>query len=196
MPQLKVALLQQESSPLRDMLSQALAGAQVEALEPGPAPALPADAFCGGRLLLWDLGGFDNAALQLWAPMAKPDQVGLVLAAPRLDGQAGQLALRCGALGLIAPSHGPKLARVQLEIAAERQERICRLLEREAALRQQLAERKVIEKAKSIIIASMNLSEPEAMRSLQQQARRTNQKLVEVARKVIATHGIFNKGQG
>jgi response regulator NasT len=195
MPQVKVALLQQESSPLRDMLNQALAGAQVEVLKSGSAPAPPPDAFCGGRLLLWDLWGFDAGEIQVWSPMAELDDVGLVLATPLLDDQASQLALRCGALGLIGPSHGVGLARAQLEIAARCQKRICQLLEREAALRQQLAERKIIEKAKSILIASMNLSEPEAMRGLQQQARRTNQKLVEVARKVISTHEVFNKGE-
>jgi AmiR/NasT family two-component response regulator len=60
-------------------------------------------------------------------------------------------------------------------------------LRREAAdLRQALQDRKVIERAKGLLMKDHALDEPTAFRHLQKLARDTNRKLVDVARPVIA----------
>jgi AmiR/NasT family two-component response regulator len=51
--------------------------------------------------------------------------------------------------------------------------------------RQALADRKLVERAKSLLIESLSLNEPEAFRRIQQAARRRNLKLVEMARLVL-----------
>jgi AmiR/NasT family two-component response regulator len=61
-------------------------------------------------------------------------------------------------------------------------------LRREASdLRQALEDRKLIERAKGILMRELNLSEPEAFRRLQKTASARNLKLIEVARLAIMT---------
>ncbi|MCF8033225.1 MAG: ANTAR domain-containing protein [Desulfarculaceae bacterium] len=191
MNRLRIAMLHQNGSPLNDMLGEALAQAEVLELDPA-APTLPEDARCGGRLVLWDLWGFDEEQRRAWALVLAANEVGLVVAAAVLDQAIEGLSLDCHALGLIGPSHGAGLARMVLTMAADWQERYCHLWEQLEQAKRQLADREIIERAKSIVIAALGLSEPEAMSKLQQQARSTNQKLVEVAKKIIATNRIFN----
>ena len=59
-------------------------------------------------------------------------------------------------------------------------------LRREAAdLRQALEDRKVIERAKGLLMKKAGLDEEEAFRRLQTLARDSNRKVVEVARMVL-----------
>jgi response regulator NasT len=58
-------------------------------------------------------------------------------------------------------------------------------------LRQALEDRKVIERAKGIIMKRTKLDEPEAFRRLQKLARDKNQKLVEIAKIVVTAEEAF-----
>ena len=64
-----------------------------------------------------------------------------------------------------------------------------------AALEQQLAEREVIERDKSVLMTSLQISEAEAMQHLHRHARNANQRLVQVAQKLLSSYRLFN-GQG
>jgi response regulator NasT len=65
-------------------------------------------------------------------------------------------------------------------------------LRREAAdLRQTLEDRKLIERAKGVMIRELHLDEEEAFRRLQRQARDTNRKMAEVARMILSTGTAF-----
>jgi response regulator NasT len=67
-------------------------------------------------------------------------------------------------------------------------------LRREAAnLRQALEDRKVIERAKGILMKTRGLDEQEAFRSLQKLARDTNRKLVEIAQTVVAAEELLTR---
>jgi len=63
-----------------------------------------------------------------------------------------------------------------------------------SALRQRLEQRKVIEQAKWIIVKRKSLSEPEAMKLLQRQARNNRKSLIEVARSVLDHEDMFGEG--
>ncbi len=54
-----------------------------------------------------------------------------------------------------------------------------------------LAERKLIERAKGILMRSRNLSEDDAYRALRKQAMESNAQLAEIARQVIAVAGLI-----
>lgn len=58
-------------------------------------------------------------------------------------------------------------------------------------LRKRLEDRKTIEKAKWIVVKRKQISEPEAMRTLQQQARNNRKPLVEVARSILENEELF-----
>lgn len=70
-------------------------------------------------------------------------------------------------------------------------------LVREAAdLRQALENRKVIERAKGLLMKQTGLDEEEAFRRLQRLASEKNRKLVEIARMVLTAGEAFKPGRG
>jgi two-component system, response regulator PdtaR len=58
-------------------------------------------------------------------------------------------------------------------------------------LRQALEDRKIIERAKGLLMKRANLNEPEAFRRLQKLARDKNQKLVEIAQMIVTADEAF-----
>jgi len=67
-----------------------------------------------------------------------------------------------------------------------------RLLQQEVAdLREALEARKVIERAKGILMKRLGISEAEAFRRMQVQSQKENKKLVEIARAIVTAHGVL-----
>lgn len=58
-------------------------------------------------------------------------------------------------------------------------------------LKERLENRKIVEQAKWIIVKRKNISEPEAMKTLQRQARNNRRTLADVARSVIENEDLF-----
>jgi two-component system, response regulator PdtaR len=81
--------------------------------------------------------------------------------------------------------------RTQLEsaitIAWQRYEQFARLRQEASDLRQALEDRKVIERAKGILMKQRNLDEDAAFRRLQKISRDENRKLADVARMIVTT---------
>jgi response regulator NasT len=79
--------------------------------------------------------------------------------------------------------------RAQLEsaiaIAWQRYEQFSRLMQETNDLRQALEDRKIIERAKGILMKQKQLDEPDAFRRLQKLARDENRKLADVARMIV-----------
>lgn len=61
-----------------------------------------------------------------------------------------------------------------------------------ATLKERLEDRKIIEKAKWIIVKRKGVEEPEAMKLLQRQARNNRRTLVDVARSVLENDNLFS----
>lgn len=61
------------------------------------------------------------------------------------------------------------------------------------SLRERLEHRKLIEQAKWIIVKRKNISEPEAMKLLQRQARNNRKNLIDVARSVLEHEDMFGE---
>ncbi len=67
-----------------------------------------------------------------------------------------------------------------------------RLLQQEVAdLREALEARKIIERAKGILMKRLGISEAEAFRRMQVQSQKENKKLVEIARAIVTAHGVL-----
>lgn len=78
-----------------------------------------------------------------------------------------------------------------IEVALARFTEIETLSEAVQALQKAIQARKRIEQAKGILMTRLHLSEPEAMRSLQQRSRRERKPLEELAAEVIAADTFF-----
>jgi len=187
-----VVLLEKSGSPLAPVIAEAAAQVLEHPLLQTQAPPLLPAASQEGLLVIWDLWGFSAAERQAWEPELAPPSVGVVLALAQMEPELVALALRLGALGLVTADLPAQAAALVLDLARAGQERACRLLAEQASLEQQLAEREVIERAKSVLMASLQISEAEAMQRLQKHARNTNQRLVQVAQRVLSSYRLFN----
>lgn len=72
-----------------------------------------------------------------------------------------------------------------MRLAASRHEEFRELEGEVTRARQALADRKLVERAKAVLMEGLGLSEPDAFRRLQRAARNRNQRLVEVASDVL-----------
>jgi response regulator NasT len=61
-------------------------------------------------------------------------------------------------------------------------------------LRQALEDRKLIERAKGLLMKRAGIDEPEAFRRLQKLSRDRNQKLVEIAQIILTAEEAFQRG--
>lgn len=91
---------------------------------------------------------------------------------------------------LTKPVKEPDLGLAVL-LAAARFEQARKLVQEIAHLRQSLEERKVIERAKGVLMKRAGVDEGEAFRRLQKLASDRNQKLVEVARIILVAEEAF-----
>lgn len=78
-----------------------------------------------------------------------------------------------------------------ISLAVLRSEHFQQLSQEAATLRQALEDRKVIERAKGIVMKRLHVEEPEAFRRLRKWAANENRKLIEVAHLVLAADETF-----
>ncbi len=88
-------------------------------------------------------------------------------------------------LGYLVKPVKPADLETAITIAVKRFAELQSLRQQQAELRRTLEDRKLIERAKGLLMQRTGLSEAEAYRSMQRTASRTNQKLVAVARSIL-----------
>lgn len=186
-----VLLIQKEESPLWETLERDLGRECQATVWRGPMGAWT-DQTPGG-VVVWDVQGYTAQERLALSAFLAPDEVGVVVVSP-LEPGLRELLAACGALALVATPLAPGQLAAAVEMALAAQGRLDRLLAERADLQRQLEERDVIERAKRVLMAAAGYSEAEAMSHLQKQARNTNQKLIEVAGKVLTAYQVFNGG--
>ena len=118
-----------------------------------------------------------------------------------LQSQQSLLAALAGpapALGdgfAVAPqSYGPHLERSVLEMVQEQSRRLQAMNDELTTVRASLNERKLVERAKGLLMAHRQLSEEEAHKMLRQTAMSQNRRLVDVAEAVLAMADLLPGG--
>lgn len=102
------------------------------------------------------------------------------------DGQSIRRAVRAGVSAYIVDGLQRHRVRPIIEAAIARFEQFQSLEDELAATRQQLVERKLVEKAKGLIMQRRGLSEEAAYKAMRKMAMRSNKRLAEVAEQVLA----------
>ncbi len=129
-----------------------------------------------------DLDGID-AALKIYAERPIP----VILVSAYSDDQLIERAEADHIMAyLVKPIKQTDLAPA-IRLAMHRFEQFEALRREAADVRQALEDRKVIERAKGLLMKELSLSEPEAFRRLQKTAMNKGVKLVEVAQLALAT---------
>lgn len=89
-------------------------------------------------------------------------------------------------VGNAGQGYGPQVERSILELVQDQARRLQAVSEELDTVRASLNERKVIERAKGLLMAHRSLSEEEAHKTLRQTAMNQNRRLIEVAEAVLA----------
>ena len=95
----------------------------------------------------------------------------------------------------IAPGFNVKLARSVFELVQDQAERLQKISEELAEARQALDERKLIEKAKGLLMQSQGINEEQAYRQIRQAAMDGKKRIVEIAANIISVSDMLSLGR-
>ncbi len=109
------------------------------------------------------------------------------------DEQYVKRSSKIGVFGYILKPVTADELRVSLEVAWALHSQQVQLTDEVADLKTALEDRKVIERAKGLLMDRLGLTENDAMRQLQKQSRSTRQKLPDLARAILATSELLGQ---
>ena len=126
-----------------------------------------------------------NCGLEAAAVLFRELHVPVVILSAYSDPEYISAAAQAGVFGFLLKPASQDQIRVCLEIAWGRFQAHLRQDEEITALKRRLEDRKTIEQAKWLVVKHKQVSEPEAMKLLQKQARDTRRPLVDIARSIL-----------
>lgn len=164
----------------------------------GPAPSV-AEALTLARtseppadLYLFDVDLADGDGLDLARELSEEGPRRPVVVLTGLDRpEILDRSIEAGALAHLTKPVDDRQLEAALRLAAARSAELEALRQEVDSTRQALADRKVIEQAKGILISALGLTEPQAFARIQSTARQRNQRMVDVARVVVEQRELY-----
>jgi response regulator NasT len=135
----------------------------------------------------------DGGGVELALALCRDRPVPVVLVAAEPDAGAVWGAAECHVLGYVAKPLRPEALGAAIAVAARSGERLRLLADEAEQLRQRLAERKVVERAKGAVMRYSGVTEEDAYRRLRRLATARGQKLIDVAQAVLAAGELFGQ---
>lgn len=127
-----------------------------------------------------------EAARRVMATLPCP----IVLLTSHADPDVSTRAVAAGALGfLVKPLRSAELGPA-LDVAVTRFSELEAIRKENEALRQKLESRKLVDRAKGLLMTRLGLSEPEAFRRIQKTAMDTRKTMADVARALLLADGV------
>ena len=127
-----------------------------------------------------------DAARQVMSTLPCP----IVLLTSHADPAVAARAVDAGVLGfLVKPLRVEELGPA-LDVAVSRFRELEAVRKENEALKQKLEARKLVDRAKGVLMTRLGLSEPEAFRRIQKTAMDTRKTMAEVARALLLTDGL------
>lgn len=174
--------------------------AELERLRRIGCTARPAEALDTNLSQLW----YDTCTRRMDAMKAVEEQLALHLrglcesriaqARAELRDQRAILEALSAEAAAAPASYGPQLERSILGVLQEQQRRLQAMADELDAVRASLNERKVVERAKGLLMAHRQMSESDAYKALRQLAMNQNRRLVDVAHNVLALAEVLPGG--
>ena len=103
-----------------------------------------------------------------------------------LPEEAGSFVVFCGAERYTSESVSPRLGRAIIEMVHDQSQRLQSMQDELDAAREALEERKVVERAKALLMKHRKLQEDDAHRLLRKMAMNQGKRLIDVARAVVS----------
>jgi AmiR/NasT family two-component response regulator len=142
-------------------------------------------------LVLTDIRLGNDDGLELAQRLLKIRACPILVISAFSDRELIERAKAVGVFGyLVKPVSSPALA-AQIEVAVARFREHMVLLAQKESLAANLENRKLIERAKGLLMKHQNLSEPEAHKALQQASQSRRISAVELAKRVIDSDGMY-----
>jgi len=125
------------------------------------------------------------------AEMLKENPMPIVVLTGFVDDELVDRASDAGVIAYLTKPVNAEQLRATLAVARRRFAEFCALRREITDLQEALETRKLVERAKGILMQRLSLSEADAFRRLQKRARDTNQKLGAVAQAVVAANELM-----
>jgi len=149
------------------------------------------------HIVLVDVGRQFEERLKLIRELCARRPLAMVAVADQSDLSIGARVIQAGAQALLVNPVQAKDIYAAFTVAAHQQAKQAKLEGEILYLREKLAERKLIEKAKGILMDSAKVSEAEAFRLIQKQSQVKRKPMVEIAKLIIsATELVREATQG
>jgi response regulator NasT len=140
----------------------------------------------GPDVILIDIDLPDRDTLEQLRDVGQNQPRPIVMFAERSDPETTAAALRAGVSAYVVDDLNPRRLKPIMDVAIARFREYQALRRELEETRNRLAERKVIEKAKGLLMVQRNLNEEEAYQTLRKLAMDRNQRIGEVARTVVS----------
>lgn len=142
-------------------------------------------------IVIIDTDSPDRDTLENLCVVSRDDPCPVVMFTHDGDGEKIRAATQAGVSAYVVNGMAAERVGPIIDAAVARFEQFQALKRELDEIEQRLADRKVIERAKGILMQSRKLSEEDAYRALRKQAMENNARLAEVARQVIAVAGLL-----
>ena len=143
------------------------------------------------QLLLLDINMPKKSGIEVLQTISQKISIPCIFLTAYSDENFIKEASRLGAVGYVIKPVTEEQLKAQIEISISQRMRLQQAAASAAYYKNALAERKLIERAKGILMDRMRLSESDAMKRLQKKSRDENKKLVTVAEDIIRADEVF-----
>jgi response regulator NasT len=144
-------------------------------------------------LVVTDIRMPDMDGIELSKELNRDRQVPVVLLSAYYDNDLVRRAAADYVMAYLIKPISEADLKTTIPVAMQRFRHFQAMAEEAATLRQALEDRKLIEKAKGILMRRLRIDEEDAFRRLRMLASSQNRKLVEVGREVVAADEIFRQ---
>jgi response regulator NasT len=164
----------------------AAAGCTVVAIETGTADLVRRVRDSGAEVIVCGLDDPSRDEIEGMRALHRDEPRPVVLFAERAEATQIEAAIAAGVAAYVVEGLAPARVRPVMDVAIANFRAHQALRAEAAAARQGLEERKLVDRAKAVLMARHRLSEPEAYRRLRRMAMDRGQKLAVVAAGILA----------
>lgn len=137
-------------------------------------------------VIIIDIESPDRDTIENMRHVTRENPKPIVMFAEQGNSEMIQIAVQAGVSAYVVDGLSKNRVKPILDVAIARFREFLALRTELTEAKNKLADRKVIDKAKGMLIAKYNMTEEEAYSSLRKMAMNRNQRIAEVARNVIA----------
>ena len=161
-------------------------GYAVVGIVPNPVDIVALVRSCGADVIVCDLDHASRDAIDAMRALHQDEPRPVVMFVDRTDPGATQAAMEAGVAAYVVEGLSPSRVRAVIDVAVARFQSHQALRAELAEVRSALHERKLVERAKGLLMQTRKMSEEDAYRTLRRLAMDQGKRLVDVAANVVA----------